>query len=57
MHMPSKEGAGNAFHKMHFLCHSGYLTAAALEGHLLYSVMAALTLLFMVGCAVIGHGD
>lgn len=53
----SKEKVRTAAHKGHWLVHLGYLTAAAAEGHLVYSTMAALTGLFMIGCAVIGGGS
>lgn len=52
----SREKARAAAHKGHWLVHCGYLLAAAAEGHLVYSTMAALTAAFMVGCAVIGGG-
>lgn len=45
--------AGYVAHKMHFLFHSMYLTVATLEGHLLHSVMAGGTLLFMLGAAAL----
>ncbi|QHR71837.1 hypothetical protein forsur_36 [Escherichia phage forsur] len=51
----SRSGASHAAHKLHFLFHSLYLTAAAMEGHLFYSLMAGGTLLFMVGTAVLGN--
>ena len=55
MHLPiSKAKASHAAHKMHFLFHSLYLTAAALEGHLFYSLMAGGTLLFMIGTVILG---
>ncbi|MGG4739365.1 hypothetical protein ACLPBM_20440 [Escherichia coli] len=50
----TRSGASHAAHKLHFLFHSLYLTAAALEGHLFYSIMAGGTLLFMLGTAVLG---
>lgn len=51
----SRSGASHEAHKLHFLFHSLYLTAAAMEGHLFYSLMAGGTLLFMVGTAVLGN--
>lgn len=51
----NKASASHAAHKMHFLFHSLYLMAAALEGHLFYSLMAGGTLLFMIGTAVLGN--
>lgn len=53
----NKEKASAAAHKGHWMMHCGYLLAAAAEGHLVYSTMAALTALFMVGCALIGGGN
>lgn len=50
----TRRGVSHVAHKMHFLFHSLYLTAAAMEGHLLYSLMAGGTLAFMIGCAVLG---
>jgi hypothetical protein len=55
MHLPiNKASASHAAHKMHFLFHSLYLTAVALEGHLFYSLMAGGTLLFMIGTVILG---
>lgn len=54
MKLMSKAHASHAAHRLHFLFHSLYLTAAALEGHLFYSLMAGGTLLFMIGTAVLG---
>lgn len=51
----SRRGVSHASHRLHFLFHSLYLTAAAMEGHLFYSVMAGGTLLFMVGSALLEH--
>ena len=51
----TRSGAGHMAHRMHFLFHSLYLTAAAMEGHLFYSLMAGGTLLFMIGTAVLGN--
>ncbi len=45
----TRHGVSHASHRLHFLFHSLYLTAAAMEGHLFYSMMAGGTLLFMVG--------
>ena len=51
----TRVGAGHAAHKLHFVFHSLYLTAAALEGHLFYSIMAGATLFFMWGTAVLSN--
>jgi len=44
----TKAGAAHAAHKMHFLCHGMYLTAAVMEGHLLYSTAAGILLFVTV---------
>ena len=52
-----KEKAQHVAHRMHFLCHSFYLTAATLEGHLLYSTAAAILLVITLASAALGSPD
>ncbi|CBW54762.1 hypothetical protein [Pantoea phage LIMElight] len=53
----TKQVAAHTAHKMHFLCHGFYLTAAVLEGHLLYSTAAAILLVVTVAGAALGSPE